>query len=263
MVESKPQFLSVSRGSQHRQIAYRQREGQGPTVVWLGGFRSDMLSTKATVLDAWAAKTQQGFLRFDYSGNGESSGDFNEACLSHWLEEAIEIIEKLTTGPILLVGSSMGGWIALLVAKALRKTGSDRLKGLVLIAPAVDFTEELMWDLFAEPVKQAILTDGFYMHHSDYGPYPITRLLIEDGRKHRLFGSEIHPDCPVHILQGMQDEPVPWQHAMRLIDHMPQDEVVLTLIKDGDHRLSRDSDLALLVEAVERLCGLNGLDRTR
>ena len=255
MAESKPQFLSVGSGTQQRQIAYRQRDGRGPTIVWLGGFRSDMISTKATALDAWAAKAQQGFLRFDYSGNGESSGDFNDACLSHWLEEAIEIIEKLTKGPILLVGSSMGGWIALLVAKALSQAGSDRLKGLVLIAPAVDFTEELMWDLFPDPVKKAILTDGFYMHQSEYGPYPITRLLIEDGRTHRLFGSEIQPQCPVHILQGMQDEPVPWQHAMRLIDHMPQDEVVLTLIKDGDHRLSRESDLALLVEAVERLCG--------
>ena len=254
MFGSKPQFLSVGNGTQHRQIAYRQREGQGPTVVWLGGFRSDMVSTKAMALDQWAASAQQAYIRFDYSGNGESSGDFTQACLSHWLEEALAIIEELTSGPILLVGSSMGGWIALLVAKALRERASDRLKGLVLIAPAVDFTEELMWDPFPEPVKTAILDHGYYTHHSDYGAYPITRLLIEDGRKHRLFGSEIRPNCPIHILQGMQDEPVPWQHAMRLLDHLPQDEVVLSFIKDGDHRLSRDSDLVLLVEAIERLC---------
>ena len=253
MAESKPQFLSVGSGTQQRQIAYRQRDGRGPTIVWLGGFRSDMISTKATALDAWAANAQQAYLRFDYSGNGESAGDFTQACLSHWLEEALAIVEELTTGPIILVGSSMGGWLALLVAKALREKASDRLKGLVLIAPAVDFTEELMWDLFTDPVKEAILGQGFYMHHSEYGAYPITRLLIEDGRKHRLFGTEMHPNCPIHILQGMQDEPVPWQHAMRLIDHLPQDDVVLTLIKDGDHRLSRDSDLALLVEAIERL----------
>jgi pimeloyl-ACP methyl ester carboxylesterase len=257
MTESKPQFLSVGDRENQRPIAYRFRPAQGaqnqPTVVWLGGFRSDMLSTKASVLDDWAHKTGRGFLRFDYSGNGESPGDFTQACLSHWLEEAIEIIENLTKGPVLLVGSSMGGWIALLVARALRQTGAERLKGLVLIAPAVDFTEELMWNLFPDPVKDAILTQGFYMHQSEYGAYPITRLLIEDGRKHRLFGADIHPNCPVHILQGMQDDPVPWRHALRLIDHLPQDEVVLTLIKDGDHRLSRDQDLQLLVEAIERI----------
>ena len=259
MAESKPQFLSVGPAGHQRPIAYRLREGQGaedqPTVVWLGGFRSDMLSTKATVLDDWAQRTGRRFLRFDYSSNGESPGDFTQACLSHWLEEAIEIIETLTKGPVLLVGSSMGGWIALLVAKALRAQGSERLKGLVLIAPAVDFTEDLMWNLFSDPVKQAILTEGFYTHQSDYGAYPITRLLIEDGRKHRLFGAEIHPNCPVHILQGMQDDPVPWQHALRLIDHLPQDEVLLTLIKDGDHRLSREQDLQLLIEAIERIQG--------
>ena len=255
MAESKPQFLSVGSGVLERKIAYRQRAGRGPTIVWLGGFRSDMVSTKATALDTWAARSNHAYLRFDYSGNGESSGDFNLACLSHWVEEALAIVEQLTSGPIILVGSSMGGWIALLLARALREKASERLKGLVLIAPAVDFTEELMWDLFPDPVKKAILDEGFYMHQSEYGAYPITRLLIEDGRKHRLFGTEIRPNCPIHILQGMQDEPVPWQHALRLVDHLPQDEVLLTLIKDADHRLSRDSDLALLVDAIERLSG--------
>jgi pimeloyl-ACP methyl ester carboxylesterase len=253
MAESKPEFLSVGSSANQRPIAYRQRAGTGPTVVWLGGFRSDMLSTKASTLDQWAERTNRAFLRFDYSSNGESPGEFTQACLSHWVEEAIEIVDKLTKGPVILIGSSMGGWIALLVAKALQQTPSPRLKGLVLIAPAVDFTEELMWDLFSEPVKQAILDQGFYMHQSEYGAYPITRLLIEDGRKHRLFGSEIRPNCPVHILQGMQDEPVPWQHALRLVDHLPQDEVLLTLIKDGDHRLSRDQDLQLLIESIERI----------
>ena len=253
MAESKPQFLSVGSGAAQRSIAYRQRTGEGPTVVWLGGFRSDMLSTKASVLDSWAQRQNRSFLRFDYSSNGESPGDFDKACLSHWIEEAVAIVETLTRGPVILIGSSMGGWIALHVAKALQNQPDLRLKGLVLIAPAVDFTEELMWDLFSEPVKQAILDQGFYMHQSEYGAYPITRLLIEDGRKHRLFGAEINPQCPVHILQGMQDDPVPWQHALRLVDHLPQDEVLLTLIKDGDHRLSRDQDLQLLIESVERI----------
>lgn len=250
MTESKPQFLTITTGSHTRSIAYRFRAGQGPTVVWLGGFRSDMLSTKASALDEWAQQNQRAFLRFDYSGNGESDGDFEQACLSHWIEEAHTIIKELTTGPLIIVGSSMGGWIALLVARLLQQEGSSRLKGLVLIAPAVDFTEVLMWDLFSDAVKTTILEHGAYLHQSDYGAYPITRLLIEDGRKHLLFGSEIRPNCPLHILQGMQDEPVPWHHALRLIEHLPQDEVILTLIKDGDHRLSRDQDLALLTQAI-------------
>jgi pimeloyl-ACP methyl ester carboxylesterase len=253
MAESKPEFLSVGAPDHPRLIAWRGRTGSGPTIVWLGGFRSDMVSTKATALDQWAETKGRAYLRFDYSGNGESSGEFEAACLSHWVEEALAIIETLTKGPVILVGSSMGGWIALLVAKALQQKHSTRLQGLALIAPAVDFTEELMWKLFADPVKNAILEHGFYRHESEYGAYPITRLLIEDGRKHLLFGSEIRPMCPIHILQGMRDEPVPWQHAMRLIDHLPQDEVILSLIKDGDHRLSRPGDIALLVEAIERL----------
>ena len=253
MTESKPQFLTVGTGQLARQIAYRTHAGQGPTVVWIGGFRSDMQSTKAMALDHWAQQRGQAYLRFDYSGNGESGGDFEHATLSDWLEEALAVIGHATSGPLILVGSSMGGWISLLIAKALQAGSDKRLSGLVLIAPAVDFTELLMWDLFSPEVKQTITRDGFFMHQSEYGPYPITRALIEDGRKHLLFGAPIRPGCPVHILQGMKDDPVPWQHAMRLVEHLPDAETVLTLIKDGDHRLSRPADLEKLVASIETL----------
>jgi pimeloyl-ACP methyl ester carboxylesterase len=179
MTESKPQFLTVGTGELGRQIAYRTHAGQGPTVVWIGGFRSDMQSTKAMALDHWAQQRGQAYLRFDYSGNGESGGDFEHATLSDWLEEALAVIGHATSGPLILVGSSMGGWISLLIARVLQARSDNRLSGLVLIAPAVDFTELLMWDLFSAEVKQAIQRDGFFMHQSEYGPYPITRALIE------------------------------------------------------------------------------------
>jgi pimeloyl-ACP methyl ester carboxylesterase len=253
MTERKPQFLTVGTGYNARQVAYRTHAGQGPTVVWIGGFRSDMQSTKALALDHWAQQCGQAYLRFDYSGNGESGGSFEKATLSDWLEDALAVIRHATTGPLILVGSSMGGWISLLIAKTFQAQSEKRLSGLVLIAPAVDFTELLMWDLFSADVKAAIERDGFYMHQSEYGPYPITRALIEDGRRHLLFGAPIQPGCPVHILQGMKDDPVPWPHAMKLVEHLPDAETVLTLIKDGDHRLSRPPDLEKLVASIEAL----------
>jgi pimeloyl-ACP methyl ester carboxylesterase len=253
MTESKPQFLTVGEADKARSIAWRARDGQGPTVVWIGGFRSDMLSTKATALDQWAQENKRAFLRFDYSGNGESGGDFEKATLSDWLEEALAVIRHAAKGPVVLVGSSMGGWISLLIARALKSQTSIALKGMVLIAPAVDFTEELMWAKFSPDIRKSIMEDGFFMNPSEYGAYPITRALIEDGRNHLLFGSPITPGCPVHILQGMQDDPVPWPHAMKLVEHLPDSACTLTLIKDGDHRLSRPQDLDRLIASLDTL----------
>ena len=224
-----------------------------PGVVWLGGFKSDMASTKASRLDDWAAENGRAFLRFDYSGHGESGGSFEAGTISLWLEESLAVLRAMTEGPAILVGSSMGGWIALLVARALADAGeAARLAGMVLIAPATDFTEALIFARLPPEARQAIQSSGVWLRPSPYSPepYPITRALIEDGRRHLLFGSTIHSHCPVHILQGMQDADVPWRHALTLVEHLAGDPVTLTLVKDGDHRLSRDEDMARLIAAV-------------
>ena len=259
------QFLNVSfaeeRGTQAHRIAFRQRhataEGDAqPGIVWLGGFRSDMESTKALAIDAWAETKGRAFLRFDYSGHGESAGNFDDGTISVWLEDALAAIRQLTQGPQVLVGSSMGGWIALLAARELGRRGeTDRLGGMVLIAPALDFTEALMWAQFTPAIRAEIETSGRWMRPSDYAPapYPITRALIEDGRKHLMLDSEIRSFCPVHILQGMRDPDVPWQHAMLLVEHLAADPVSVTLVKDGDHRLSREEDLERLIRAVDAI----------
>lgn len=252
MSAPKPQFLPVGPEDEHRRIAALARKGAAPAVVWLGGFRSDMRSTKASELDEWARRAKRAYVRFDYSGHGESQGRFEDMTVSHWLEDTLAVIERCVSARPILVGSSMGGWLALLAAKALR--GASRAPaGLVLIAPAVDFTERLMWAAFPKRVKRAIERDGVWFRPSIYSPEadPITRRLIEDGRKHLILDAPIEPGCPVHILQGMQDPDVPWRHAMALVEHLPGDAVSLTLIKDGDHRLSRPEDLVRLIAAVE------------
>jgi pimeloyl-ACP methyl ester carboxylesterase len=252
-----PQTISVGQGAGARQIAVRLREGKGPPVVWLGGFRSEMRSTKAEALDAWAEKAGRAFLRFDYSGHGESGGPFEEGTISRWLEEALQVIERFATARPILVGSSMGGWIALLVARSLLSTRPAQAPvGMVLIAPAVDFTERLMWDRFPEDIKRLVQETGVYHRPSAYSedPYPITRRLIEDGRNHLLFGTPIQTGCPVHILQGMEDPDVPWSHALKLVEHLPGDSVSVTLVKDGDHRLSRTEDLERLIGVIETIC---------
>jgi len=249
-----PQFLSVGDGDERRDIAVLAQAGRGPTVVWLGGLRSDMRATKAETLAAWADRTGRAFLRFDYAGHGESSGDFARWTMTHWLEDAMAVLAAKVEGPAILVGSSMGGWVALLATLALRRAGPDRNPaGLVLIAPAVDFTEELMWAQMPEDIRQLIVATGVWQRPSDYAPepMPITRALIEDGRRHLLFGHPIETGCPVHILQGMKDPDVPYGQALKLVEHLPHDPVVLTLIKDGDHRLSTPDDLIRLVVAVE------------
>jgi pimeloyl-ACP methyl ester carboxylesterase len=193
-------------------------------------------------------------VRFDYSGHGESSGVFTDGTISRWLEESLVVYRQFCRSPQVLVGSSMGGWIALLLAARLRQINDTApLAGMVLIAPAVDFTEELMWKNFSPDIKREIEDKGVWTRPSDYseGPYPITKALIEDGRMHLMMGGLIEPGCPVHILQGVQDPDVPWRHAIELVSRFARDDVVLTLIKDGDHRLARPEDIARLLSAVE------------
>ncbi|MFG1398873.1 alpha/beta hydrolase [Roseixanthobacter pseudopolyaromaticivorans] len=236
-----------------RAIAVRRLPGQVPGVMWLGGFKSDMMGSKAQTLAHWAAQRGQAYVRFDYSGHGESAGRFEDGTISAWAEEALAVFDRETVGPQILVGSSMGGWMALLLARALAARGESRLKALVLIAPAPDFTEDLMWARFPPEAQRAILETGRYERPSDYSaePYVITRALIEDGRQHRVLGAPFAVGCPVRILQGAQDEDVPWQHAMRLVSCLAEDDVVFSLVKDGDHRLSRPEDLERLTAVLE------------
>jgi pimeloyl-ACP methyl ester carboxylesterase len=260
-----PQFLKVGEAKDFRQIAYRARPTAGsarPGVTWLGGFKSDMDSGKAQALDAFCAHEGRACLRFDYSGHGRSGGDFEQGSIGRWLQESLAAILELSHGPQILVGSSMGGWIALLAARALAEAKeADRLAGLVLIAPAVDFTEALLWPRLPDEGRAAILRDGRYERPSAYSPEPYvyTRTLIEDGRKHLLLGGIIRSHAPVRILQGMNDPDVPYQHAITIVEHMPMDPVTLTLVRDGDHRLSREEDIRLLLEAVEGM-GANDLN---
>jgi pimeloyl-ACP methyl ester carboxylesterase len=253
-----PQFLSVGAGDERREIAVLAQPGKGPPVVWLGGLRSDMRATKAEALAAWAERTGRSFIRFDYAGHGESSGDFADWTMSHWLEDAQAVLAAHTRGPAVLVGSSMGGWVALLATLRLRQFATrQRPAGLVLIAPAVDFTEELMWKRMPPEIQQQITDTGAWTRPSAYEPagYPITRALIEEGRNHLMLGGMIETGCPVRILQGVKDEDVPWQHAVELSSRFARDDVVLTLVKDGDHRLSRPEDIERLIAAVKELSG--------
>ncbi len=260
----RPQFLVAGNPPAARRIAYldrpsesRAKEGAArPGLIWLGGFMSDMRSTKATFLDQWAAREGRACLRFDYSGHGESDGKFENGTIGAWLEETLALVRAVSHGPQILVGSSMGGWLALLAARAFVQSGeAERLAGLVLIAPAVDFTERLIFEKLSPEARNKIETEGRCMIPSAYSasPYPISRALIEDGRRHLIFDETIRTHCPVHILQGMKDEDVPWQHAMTLVEHLAGDPAVVSLVKDGDHRLSRPSDLALLAQAVETI----------
>jgi pimeloyl-ACP methyl ester carboxylesterase len=254
MSETILQSIVVGTGQAARRIALRLRGGAAPGLVWLGGFKSDMKGTKAVALDEWAGANGRACLRFDYSGHGESGGDFADGSIGRWLEESAAVFKRFANGPQVLIGSSMGGWLALLLARELRQHGggAGSVAGLVLIAPAVDFTEELMWKKFSPDVKRQIETEGSWQRPSQYSeaPYAITRGLIEEGRNHLLLGGLIETGCPVRILQGVQDADVPWQHAVELSSRLARDDVVLTLVKDGDHRLSRPEDIERLLAAV-------------
>jgi pimeloyl-ACP methyl ester carboxylesterase len=245
--------LTVGEGPGAREIAIEQRPGTTPGIFWLGGFKSDMIGSKAMALDAFGAAGGQAVTRLDYSGHGRSGGAFTDGTISRWLEEALAVF-ALTTGPQIVVGSSMGGWLTLLLNKALRESGKSRVKAMVLIAPAVDMTEDLMKPDFTPQELIDLRDNGFAAQPSQYSdqPYIITRALIEDGDKHLLFTGPIETGCPVTILQGGLDPDVPLAHAQKLLTHLVLDPAVLTLIPDGDHRLSRPQDLEVLVSAVRR-----------
>lgn len=234
-----------------RRLAVRTIDGTGPATIWLGGFKSDMASTKAEVIADWAAKNGRANVRFDYSGHGLSDGKFEDGTISAWLEDALAVIRANGGEAPILVGSSMGGWLSLLAGRALLAE-QKALSGLVLIAPAADFTEELMWNKFPAEIRSAIDRDGVYHHPSEYSeiPTPITRALIEDGRHHKVLGAPLRIGAPIKILQGMQDPDVPWQHVTKLVEHLAEDDVTVTMIRDGDHRLSRPEDLDRLIAAV-------------
>jgi hypothetical protein len=234
-----------------RRIAGRgvgEGAGRGVGVVFLGGFNSDMTGSKAEFLAGWCEARGVPFLRFDYAGHGASQGRFVDGTIGGWARDAACVIDARAPGPQVLVGSSMGGWIALLLAR------TRAPHALVGIAPAPDFTEDLMWAQFSPEIRAAIERDGVWHRPSDYGaPYPITRALIEDGRANLLLRAPIALDVPVRILQGMRDSDVPWRHALRIADAITGADVRIAFIKDGDHRLSRPADLALLGETLAPL----------
>jgi pimeloyl-ACP methyl ester carboxylesterase len=232
-------------------LAWRRVAGAGPTVVWLGGFRSDMAGTKAKALADWALAEGRSYLRFDYFAHGESSGDFAKGTITRWREDALAVLGELVEGPAVLVGSSMGGWIACLAAMA----EPQRVAALVLVAPAPDFTETLMRPEIPPEGLADLAANGVWLRPSLYGdPYPITRALLEDGARWSILPGPVPIAVPVRVLQGGEDPDVPWRHALELANALNSDDVVFTLIKDGDHRLSRPQDIARLVAAVGELC---------
>lgn len=261
MTSSKPQFLAVDGANgPRRRVAYLETgmASGKPCLVWLSGLRSEMTSTKATALADWAGDNGFPLLRFDYSGHGQSEGAFEDGTIGDWLEETLAILEQVAARPKLLIGSSMGAWIALLALRRLQMRsgpGAGRPCGAVLIAPAWDMTEELMWKRFPAEARAALERDGVFMRPSRYGdgPYPITRRLIEEGRRHLIKPAPFDPGCPIRILHGQQDPDVPWRHSLDLVALLESDDVQLTLIKDGEHRLSRPQDIALLLRAVRTL----------
>jgi pimeloyl-ACP methyl ester carboxylesterase len=243
-----PVFLDVDGTA----IAVRHAAGAAPGIVWLGGYKSDMLGTKAQTLAEWTAGEGRAFLRHDYSGHGESGGAFADGTISKWLAQSLAVFRHFTQGKQILVGSSMGAWIALRMVQELRKAGEDRIAGLVLLAPAPDFTAELVEPALTEAQQRDLAQKGFFEEPSDYAaePYIYTSALIEDGRNNRVMTGPIDTHCPVHILQGLADADVPASHALKLVSLLPADDVTLSLIPEGDHRLSRPQDLDMLVRAV-------------
>lgn len=243
--QAKQGFLNSPNG----RIAYEQRQGDGPGVLWLGGFKSDMTGTKAQHLSDWARDENRAYTRFDYTGHGASEGVFEDGCISDWTNDALCVLQSLTSGPQILVGSSMGGWIAALIATK----RPELIAGIVFIAPAPDFTEELMTPAFGPQERETLLREGRLVQHSEYSDEPtiITQKLLDDGRRNLVLGQPLKINGPVRILQGMADPDVPFQHAIRLAAAIDAPDLQLTLTKSGDHRLSTPQDLERLIAAVE------------
>jgi pimeloyl-ACP methyl ester carboxylesterase len=271
MAGTEPQFLDVGSADGRRRIAYLQlpaTQAGRPGIVWLCGLKSEMTSTKAAAVAEWAQQQGLACLRFDYSGHGQSEGRFEDGTIGRWLEEAEAAVRRLTAGPQVLVGSSMGGYIALLVLRKLLEdrppavgtadaglpTAADRIKALALIAPAWDMTE-LMWRNLPSNARREIEETGVFLRPSRYGdgPYPITRALIEDGRRHLIGAAPLDPGRPVHIIHGLQDPDVPWEHTLDLVAHLSGDWARVSAVPDGEHRLSRPQDIALLLETIAGL----------
>lgn len=256
-----PQFITVGDGPTARRIAYLydapEREG-APGLVWLTGLKSDMVSTKAEALAGWTAARGLGFARFDYSGHGRSEGRFEDATIGDWLAESVAVFTQVTRGPQILVGSSTGGHLALILIRRLMEQAPEearRVVGLVLVAPAWDLSEELMWNKFSDDARREILEAGQWVQPSEYDPagYVITRRFIEDGRRHLLKGAGFDPERPVLVLQGAEDRSVPIAHARALASVLAGDRVRITEVADGEHRLSRPEDLAKLYALIEEL----------
>ena len=259
--------ITVGCGDQARDIAILARSPvaatspAAPGLVWLGGYRSDMSGTKALEMDALAAEKGLAAIRFDYSGHGASGGAFRQGTISRWLDEALAVVDHAGLPSLVLVGSSMGGWIALRLAQELARRGTGpRLAGMVLIAPAPDFTIDLIEPNLSDAERASLAERGYFEEPSEYGPEPniFTRALIEDGRANRVLTGIIETGCPVHILQGMADPDVPYAHALKLVEVLPADDVVITLVRDGDHRLSRPEDIARMKAAILAMVDAGG-----
>lgn len=257
MPDSDSQYLEVGTGESRRRIAVLREEGGAPGLIWLPGFNSDMVSTKASALSGWARERGLACTRFDYSGHGQSEGRLEGGTIGRWLEEARAVFSQATQGPVIVVGSSMGGYIALLLLRQLMAEApreAERIAALVLIAPAWDMTERLMWRQFPEAVKRTITEAGVWLRPSEYGePYPITRELIEEGRRHLLDARPWDPGRPVHILHGLLDPDVPWEHMLDLDSALTGNWTRVSAVPDGDHRLSRPEDIELLLGVVGQL----------
>ncbi len=235
----------------NKTLAYVQIQGKSPTVVFIHGFRSDMTGTKALALEEWCVSNDQSYIRFDCSGHGKSSGKFEDQTISSWKQDVLDILDHVAKEPVVLVGSSMGGWLALLAARERKK----QVLGLVGVASAPDFTENLIWEALSKKQKEEVVKKGKTVIKSEYDAagYPITRALIEDGRKHLLLGGEIDITCPVHLIHGMKDEDVPWQISLSINEKLVSKDVRTTLVEEGDHRMSSAKDLQLLTKSVGKM----------
>lgn len=264
MTDTKPEFLSVGTGTDARRIAViaepaRDAASGRAGVMWLCGLKSEMTSTKASALSQWAREEGLGCLRFDYSGHGQSEGAFEAGTVSRWLAETRSVFEAYATGPIVLVGSSMGGYMALLLLRALMAEAPEaaqRVKALVLIAPAWDMTK-LMWENFTPQARRDITEKGVYYRPSAYGdgPYPISKAFLDDGAAHLIGDKPYDPGRPVHIMHGLLDPDVPWEHTLDLVAHMRGDDIRVAAVPDGEHRLSRPEDIAMMLEIVGSYVG--------